>query len=95
MGWLGQRRGFEVIEGVLSAEQTSGLIRFVEEHASAKLGRGGVRNLLEYPAMQELASGSILRGLVSEALGAGGSLCAGSSSTRPRKPTGKCLGTRM
>ena len=69
MAWLGERDGFAVVEGVLSAAQTDVLLRFVEEHAKAGQGRGGVSNLLRHVEMQELATSDAVRKLVQKALG--------------------------
>ena len=66
-----ERDGYCVIEGVLETDEVARLRTVVERDLSPVDGRGGVRSLLDFPAICELADGTSIRTLVTAALGPG------------------------
>jgi len=61
--------GYCVIESVIESIEIERLIRFTEVQAAKDDGRGGVRNLLDFPEMQALAESPVVRQIVDEILG--------------------------
>jgi Phytanoyl-CoA dioxygenase (PhyH) len=61
--------GFSMVENFLPELEIEGLVNFAEGNLSANGRRGGVRNLLNYPKMRDLAESSALRSLVQTILG--------------------------
>ncbi len=66
-----ERDGFCVIEGVLGADELARLLALVESDLAKPDGRGGVRNLLNFPAMRGLAESAAVIEIVDGALGPG------------------------
>jgi hypothetical protein len=63
--------GFATYEGALGAAHIADLIEIVQSRLIQKIGRGGVRNLLDIPEMSELACSEAVRKLVAPVLGEG------------------------
>jgi hypothetical protein len=63
--------GFVCMEGIFDAGAVAGLVDLVERKAATEAGRGGVRNLLGIPEIQQLADGVTLRSLVNAVSGDG------------------------
>jgi hypothetical protein len=61
--------GFSMVEGLLSESVVEELIRFLEESVSVEGRRGGLRNLLDLPAMRDLAESSLIRREIEAVLG--------------------------
>jgi len=61
--------GYCVIEGVIDPSEIERLIRFTEERLAQDDGRGGVRNLLDFPEMRALAESPYVRRIVDAILG--------------------------
>jgi hypothetical protein len=61
--------GFTIAHDVLSCESLAALIHLIENSVTPEDGRGGVRNLLDVPALRELADSTQIRALVTPALG--------------------------
>jgi Phytanoyl-CoA dioxygenase (PhyH) len=69
--------GFSMMENFLPEQEVQDLVDFAELNLSAAGRRGGVRNLLGYPKMRDLAESSTLRGLVQTILGSGARVVRG------------------
>jgi len=65
------RDGYCVIEGVLGGEDVARLRALVERDLAPREGRGGVRNLLDVPAMRSLAESAAIGGILEAVLGPG------------------------
>ncbi|HWG17583.1 MAG TPA: phytanoyl-CoA dioxygenase family protein [Acidobacteriaceae bacterium] len=61
--------GFAMIEGVLAAGEVDALIAATDHDGQTETRRGGIRNLLDVPEVQNLASSYKVRSLVEEILG--------------------------
>jgi ectoine hydroxylase-related dioxygenase (phytanoyl-CoA dioxygenase family) len=61
--------GFSMVENFLPEWEVKDLVNFAERNLSADGRRGGVRNLLSYPKMRDLAESSVLRSAVQTILG--------------------------
>jgi hypothetical protein len=64
-----ENEGFVQVEGVFERGVIAGLIEFVEARARSDAKRGGVRNLLSFAEMRELAGCAPVRALVDPVLG--------------------------
>src|SRR6266702_8408545 len=63
--------GFAAVEGVLDDAEVRRLTTLLERVADSEQGRGGVRNLLDFAEMRELASSDAVLRLVKPVLGEG------------------------
>jgi hypothetical protein len=61
--------GFCVFEAVCDEAETIRLRDWVSLELSQDIGRGGIRNLLDFPEMRALAESSAIRGVVDQVLG--------------------------
>jgi ectoine hydroxylase-related dioxygenase (phytanoyl-CoA dioxygenase family) len=57
------------VENFLAESEVVALVNFVEQNLSAVGLRGGVRNLLDFPKMRDLAESSAIRAIVKTILG--------------------------
>ena len=62
--------GFVMIEGLIDSDEVERLVRFTDEQVAKHDGRGGVRNLLNFPEMRALAQSWPVLQIVDELLGA-------------------------
>ncbi len=65
-----EREGFVCIDGIFDGCAVAALVDVVERKAAREGRRGGVRNLLKIPEIQQLAEGLAVRSLVDAVLGA-------------------------
>jgi hypothetical protein len=63
------RDGFSMVEGLLRDKEVESLLNFVEQNIPTEESRGGVRNLLDFPRMRELAESAAVRKEVQAILG--------------------------
>jgi hypothetical protein len=61
--------GFSMVENFLPEHEVADLVNFVELNLSSEGRRGGVRNLLNFPKMRDLAESSAMRTAVKTILG--------------------------
>ena len=61
--------GFCIVEAVLDQHEVTRLIELIDREAQVDAGRGGVRNLLDIPAMRELAGSAAVVAMVEPILG--------------------------
>jgi ectoine hydroxylase-related dioxygenase (phytanoyl-CoA dioxygenase family) len=61
--------GFSMFEGLLNESAVDDLVSFMEQNISVESGRGGARNLLDFPEMLVLAESSVVRNEVEAVLG--------------------------
>ena len=63
--------GFSMVENFLPEQEVADLVNFVEQNLSANGHRGGVRNLLDFPRMRNLAKSRAMLTAVGAILGSG------------------------
>ena len=63
------RDGFTIAQSVLPSETLAALVHLIENSVLPEEGRGGVRNLLDLPALRDLANSPQIRDLVEPILG--------------------------
>ena len=63
--------GFSMVEGLLNDMEVESLISYVERNVLSEERRGGVRNLLDFPMMLELAECPVVQKEVQSVLGGG------------------------
>jgi ectoine hydroxylase-related dioxygenase (phytanoyl-CoA dioxygenase family) len=61
--------GFSMVENFLPEQEVADLVNFAERNLSSDGRRGGVRNLLDFPRMRDLAESSAVRTAVNTILG--------------------------
>ncbi|HEV2618953.1 MAG TPA: hypothetical protein VGU23_03330 [Acidobacteriaceae bacterium] len=61
--------GFCLVEAVLTKTEVDGLIHYLQTATEIRQGHGGIRNLLDLPAMRELVESSSVRRWVDQFLG--------------------------
>jgi ectoine hydroxylase-related dioxygenase (phytanoyl-CoA dioxygenase family) len=61
--------GFSMVEGFLPEQEVAELVHFSEQNLSEEGHRGGLRNILDFPRIRDLARSSSIRTMVKTILG--------------------------
>ena len=72
-----KRDGFSMVEGLLSDQEVESLLDFVEKNIPTEDSRGGVRNLLDFQRMRDLAESTTILKEVQAVLGDGARVVRG------------------